>query len=144
MELWNCFAWTYKEMPGPDPREVTHKLAINPPYQPTKQLPRRFRRLQDDIIAEVDKLIVAGLIKEVQYPRWLANIVPIMNKNGQVCVCVDFHDLNRACPKDDFRIPITKMVVDATTGYGPLSFMDGYCIPNTERKLLLHNYAIWA
>jgi hypothetical protein len=49
-----------------------------------------------------------------------------MKKNGQVRVCVDFHDLNRACPKDDFPIPITEMVVDATTGYGAMSFMDGF------------------
>jgi hypothetical protein len=48
-----------------------------------------------------------------------------MKKNGQVRVCVDFRDLNRACPKDDFPIPITEMVVDATTGYGAMSFMDG-------------------
>ncbi len=46
-------------------------------------------------------------------------------KNGQVRVCVDFRDLNRACPKDDFPLPITEMVVDSTTGYGALSFMDG-------------------
>jgi hypothetical protein len=73
----------------------------------------------------VDKLITAGFIKEIQYPRWLANIVPVEKKNRQVRVCVDFHDLNRACPKDDFPLPITKMVVDATTGFGVFSFMDG-------------------
>jgi hypothetical protein len=52
-------------------------------------------------------------------------IVPVMKKNGQVRVCVDFCDLNHAYPKDDFPIPITEMVVDATTGYGTMSFMDG-------------------
>jgi hypothetical protein len=81
--------------------------------------------LQDDIIVEVEKLINVGFIMEVQYPWWLTNIVPVMKKNGQVQVCVDFHDLNSACPKDDFPIPITEMVVDATTGYGAMSFMDG-------------------
>jgi hypothetical protein len=73
----------------------------------------------------VEKLITAGFIKEAQYPRWLANIVPVAKKNGQVRVCVDFRDLNRACPKDDFPIPITEMVVNATMGYDALSFMDG-------------------
>jgi len=77
------------------------------------------------VIAEVDKLIKAGFIKEIQYPRWLANIVPVEKKNGQIQVCVDFRDLNRACPKDDFPLPITEMVVDATTGFEALSFMDG-------------------
>lgn len=51
--------------------------------------------------------------------------MPVEKKNGQVRVCVDFCDLNRACSKDDFPIPITEMVVDSTTGYGALSFMDG-------------------
>jgi hypothetical protein len=45
-----------------------------------------------------------------------------MKKNGQVRVCVDFRDLNRACPKDDFPIPVTEIVIDSTTGvkYFPL------------------------
>jgi hypothetical protein len=126
MEFCDCFAWSYKEMSGLDPQVATHKLAIDPKFWPVKQRPRRFRpELQDDIIVEVEKLINAGFIKEVQYPWWLANIVPVMKKNGQARVCVDFHDLNCACLKDDFPIPITEMVVDATTGYGAMSFMDG-------------------
>jgi hypothetical protein len=127
MQYRNCFAWSYKEMPGLDPNVATHKLAIDPQYRPIKQEPRRFRpQLQNDIVAEVDKLINVGFIKEIQYPRWLANIVPVLKKNGQVRVCVDFRDLNRTCPKDDFPTPMTDMVVDATTGYGALSFMDGF------------------
>ena len=126
MEFRDCFAWSYKEMPGLDTQVATHKLSIDPKFRPVKQQPRRFpSELLDDVIAEVENLITAGLIKEVQYPRWLANIVPVMKKNGQVRVCVDFRDLNCACPKDDFPIGITEMVVDATTGYGALSFMDG-------------------
>jgi hypothetical protein len=126
MEFQDCFAWSYKEMPGLDPRVATHKLAIDPRFWPVKQQPRRVcPKLQNDIIAEVGKLIAAGFIKEAQYPRWLSSIVPVEKKNGQLRICVDFRDLNRACPKDDFPIPITEMVVDATTGYGALSFMDG-------------------
>ena len=113
-------------MPGLDPAVATHKLAIDPQFRPVKQQPRRFRpELQDNIIAEVDKLIIAGFIKEVQYARWLANIVPVEKKKGQIRIYVDFRDLNRACPKDDFPIPIAEMVVNSSTGYGVLSFMDG-------------------
>lgn len=127
MQYHDCFAWSYKEMPGLDPNVATHKLAIDPQYRPIKQQPCRFRpQLKNDIVAEVDKLINARFIKEIQYPRWLANIVPVLKKNGQVRVCVDFRDLNRTCPKDDFPTPMTDMVVDATTGYGTLSFMDGF------------------
>lgn len=67
MQYRDCFAWSYKEMPGLDPHVAIHKLAIDPQYRPVKQAPRRFRpELQDDIIAEVDKLINVGFIKEVQ------------------------------------------------------------------------------
>jgi hypothetical protein len=126
MEYRDCFAWTYKEMPGLDPRVATHKLAIDPQFQPVKQPRRRLRpEFQDQVIAEVDRLINVGFIKEIQYPRWLANIIPVEKKNGQVRVCVDFRDLNRACPKDDFPLLNTELVVASTTGYGALSFMDG-------------------
>ncbi|KAL6335830.1 hypothetical protein AAG906_040546 [Vitis piasezkii] len=38
----------------------------------------------------------------VEYPEWLANVVPVPKKDGKVKVCVDFRDLNKASPKDDF------------------------------------------
>jgi hypothetical protein len=76
MEYRDCFAWNYKEMPGLDPRVATHKLAIDPHHRPVKQPPRRLRpEFEDQVIAEVDKLILAGFIKEAKYTRWLANIV---------------------------------------------------------------------
>ena len=126
MEYKDCFAWSYKEMPGLDPSVATHKLAIDPQVRAVKQAPRCLRpEFQDQVIAEVDNMIAAGFIKEIQYPRWLSTIVPVEKKNGKVRVCVDFRDLNRACPKDDFPLPITEMVVDATTGFDALSFMDG-------------------
>jgi len=78
------------------------------------------------INAEVEKLIKANFIHEVQYLTWLANIVPVRKKNGQLRICVDFRDLNNACLKDDFPLPITDLHMDATTGFGALSFMDGF------------------
>jgi len=75
---------------------------------------------------EVDRFIKAYSIHEVQYPTWLANIVPIRKKNGQLRACVDFRDSNNACAKDDFPLAITKLLVDATMGLGTRSFMDGF------------------
>lgn len=122
----DCFAWTYKEMPGLDPEVAMHRLAIDPRVKPVKQAQRRFRpELQNQIITEIDKLIQAGFCEEVQYPVWLANIVPVRKKNGQIRVCVDFRDLNKAFPKDEFPVPITEIMIDSTTGHGALSFMDG-------------------
>ena len=51
------------------------------------------------------KLKQAGVIKEVFYPDWLANIVVVKMKNGKWRVCMDFTDLNKACPKNLFPMP---------------------------------------
>ncbi|KAL0411118.1 UNVERIFIED_CONTAM: Transposon Tf2-12 polyprotein [Sesamum latifolium] len=56
---------------------------------------------------------------------WISSIVPVRKKNGQIRVCVDFKDLNNACPKDDFPLPIVELMIDATTSHEALSFMDG-------------------
>ncbi|XP_034197970.1 uncharacterized protein LOC117613470 [Prunus dulcis] len=102
-------------------------LQSNLETRPIKQTQCRFRpELLSQIEAEVDKLIAAGFIREVKYPTWIANIVLVKKKiTGQIRICVDFRDLNEACPKDDFPLPIIELMVDATTGHEALSFMDG-------------------
>ncbi|XP_070663937.1 uncharacterized protein [Malus domestica] len=129
-EYKDVFAWTYKEMPGLDPVIAVHHLAVKPGTRPIKQTQRRYRsELIPQIEAEIDKLIEAGFIREVQYPKWISNIVIVLKKSGQIRVCVDFRDLNDAYPKDDFPLPIIEIMVDATTGHEALSFMDGRCQP---------------
>ncbi|KAA0067385.1 uncharacterized protein E6C27_scaffold40G00310 [Cucumis melo var. makuwa] len=106
--------------------EAIHHLAIKPGYRSIKQAQRRFQsKLIPKIEVEADKLIEAGFIREVKYPTWIANIVLVRKKNGQLRVCVDLHDLNNACPEDDFPLPITEIMVDVTTGHEAMSFMDG-------------------
>ena len=126
VEYKDVFAWTYKEMPGLNPSIALHHLAIKKGVRLVKQDQRCFRpELIPQIETEVNKLIEASFIREVQYPEWITNIVLVKKKNGQIRVCVDFRDLNSACPKDDFLLPITEVMVDATTGHEALSFMDG-------------------
>ncbi|XP_019157968.1 PREDICTED: uncharacterized protein LOC109154689 [Ipomoea nil] len=114
------------EMPGLDPKVAVHRLAVKKGCRPVKQAQRCFcPELIPSIETEVNKLIEAGFIREVKYPTWISNIVPVRKKNGQIRVCVDFRDLNVACPKDDFSLPITELMIDAVTGHEIMSFMDG-------------------
>ena len=66
----------------------------------------------------------ARFIREVKYPTWIVSVVPERKKNGQMPIYVDFRDLNDACPKYDFPLPMTELVIDFITGHGALSFMD--------------------
>lgn len=84
--------------------------------QPVKQAPRRMRiELEEKVVIETKKLIEAGFIQEEENPDWVASIVPVKKKNGQIRICVDFRDLNKACPKDEFSLPVTEILIDHTS-----------------------------
>ena len=75
---------------------------------------------------EVNKLHAANFIREVHYPEWLANVVMVKKANGKWRMCVDFTDLNQACPKDNFPLPRIDQLVDSTAGHKLLTFMDAF------------------
>jgi hypothetical protein len=75
---------------------------------------------------EVEKLLQAGAIQEIQYPTWLSNTMVVKKKNGKWRVCVDFTKLNQACPKDPFPLPKIDQLVDATAGHDRMSFLDAF------------------
>ena len=94
---------------------------------PRKQLPRRPSKEHAEAVRqEVSKLKKAGAIKEVFYPEWLANTVVVKKKTGKWRVCVDYTDLNKACPKDPFPMPKIDQLVDATVGHLRMSFLDAF------------------
>lgn len=62
----------------------------------------------------------------VQYPEWLANVVLVPKQGGKWRLCVDFTNLNKACPKDQFLLPRVDILVDSTSGCEMLSFLDAY------------------
>uniref|UniRef100_A0A2N9FPR8 Integrase catalytic domain-containing protein n=1 Tax=Fagus sylvatica TaxID=28930 RepID=A0A2N9FPR8_FAGSY len=78
------------------------------------------------IMEEVDKLLAANFIREVFYPDWLANVVMVKKNTGKWRMCVDFTDLNKACPKDSFPLPRIDQLVDSTAGHKLLTFMDAF------------------
>jgi len=90
-EYRDVFAWSFQEMSGLDPKVVVHRLSIRKGVSPKKQPQRRFRpEVIPEIEKEVNKLIEAGFVREVKYPTWIANIVLVRKKNGQLRICVDF------------------------------------------------------
>jgi hypothetical protein len=74
--------------------------------------------------AEVQRLQDAQVIREVKYPVWLANTVPVKKKNGKWRMCMDFTDLNKACKKDDFPLERVDKIVDDAANSEMLSLLD--------------------
>jgi len=125
-EFKDIFAWSYKDMPSLDPEIVQHRLPLKPECHPIKQ---RLRRMKPEVSLkikeEVEKQFNVGFLAVAQYPQWVANVVPVPKKDGKVRMCVDYRDLNRASPKDDFPLPHIDTLVDNTATSTLYLFMDG-------------------
>ena len=123
----DVFTWKQEDMGGIDPVIITHRLNISPSFKPIKKRRRSFApERQKAINEEVGKLLQAGAIREVEYPEWLTNVVLFKKSNGKWLLCIDFTNVNRACPKDSFPLPRIDLIVDATSDHELLSFMDAF------------------
>ncbi|XP_027910365.1 uncharacterized protein LOC114169424 [Vigna unguiculata] len=123
----SSFAWSVADVTGIDPDFLCHKLNINPSAKPKVQ---KRRRLSGDraqaATEEICKILEAAHIREIQYPTWLANVVMVKKSNGKWRMCVDFTNLNNACPKDSYPLPNIDALVDSASGCALLSFLDAY------------------
>ena len=82
--------------------------------RPVRQIRRKFNEERRHAIRdETQKLLAAGHIREVQHPEWLANVVLVKKSNGKWRICVDFTDLNKACPEDSYPLPSIDALVDS-------------------------------
>nr|XP_027093621.1 uncharacterized protein LOC113714021 [Coffea arabica] len=123
----DIFAWSADEVVGVPPELMTHQLNVNPQARPVRQKRRHFGPERSKAISdEVDKLLPAKMIHEVQYPTWLSNPVMVKKDTGGWKMCVEFTDLNKACPKDCYPLPRIDALVDSAMGYEVLCFLDAF------------------
>ena len=121
----DVFAWQQADMGGIDLTIITHRLNVSPSFNLVKQKRRIFApERQKAINEEVGKLLQAGAIREVEYPEWLTNVVLVKKANGKWRLCIDFSEINKACPKDNFPLSRIDLIVDATASHELLIFMD--------------------
>jgi hypothetical protein len=126
-EFCNVFAWSYEEMPSIDPKIVEHEITTYPDAKPVRQKihpvnPRKVGAIK----SEVEKLFKAGFIYPIHLTQWVSNPIPVDKKQGTICVCTDFRDLNKECPKDNYPTPFIDQIIDECADYEAFSFMDGF------------------
>jgi hypothetical protein len=123
----DVFVWSANDLCGVNRDVIEHSLNVDPSFRPRKQ---RLRKMSDDKAEgarnEVKRLLNASVIREVKYPEWLANIIMVKKANGKWRMCIDFTDLNKACPKDKFSLPRIDSLVDAATSSELMSLLDCY------------------
>jgi len=121
----DVFAWSASDLRGVSRDIVEHRLDIRPGVKPKKQKPRKMSDEKAAAVkAEIQRLLDAKVIHEVKYPTWLANTFPVKKKNGKWRMCIDFTDLNKACPKDDFPLPRINKIIDDAANSQLMSLLD--------------------
>ncbi|GKE33339.1 reverse transcriptase domain-containing protein [Tanacetum coccineum] len=123
----DIFAWQPADMTGVPRLIADYKLNIREGYSPIRQkkrgqAPERAKAIQ----AEVQKLIEAGIMHEVYYHDWLSNPVMVKKHDGSWRMCVDFTDLNKACPQDCYPLPEIDWKVESLCDYPFKCFLDVY------------------
>nr|KYP70485.1 Transposon Ty3-G Gag-Pol polyprotein [Cajanus cajan] len=102
----DLFAWSSADMPDIDADFISHRLAIHKEAKPVAQRKRKVGgERREAVIVETQKLLNAGFIREVRYTTWLANVVLVKKHSGKWRMCVDYTDLNKACPNDSYPLP---------------------------------------
>jgi hypothetical protein len=126
-EYTDVFVWSYKDMLRLNTNIMVHKIPLEEGCKLVKQ---KLRRAYPDtwikVKAELEKQWNARFVEVVKYPQWVSNIVVIPNKEGKIRVCVDFQNLNKASPKDDFPLPHIEILVDNAARSSTYSFMNGF------------------
>jgi hypothetical protein len=121
----DVFAWSKSDLTGVHRSVIEHALNTDPRVKPKLQ---RQRPMSADRVksaeAEVQKLLDARIIREVQYPVWVANVVMVPKKNGNMRMCIDFTELNKVCPKDPYLLPRIDVIIDQAAGCDMLSLLD--------------------
>ncbi|XP_071740814.1 uncharacterized protein [Rutidosis leptorrhynchoides] len=114
MEYMDVFAWCENDMTGIPHHIAEHKLNVNPAL---KLVVQKRRVMAPDrtkwLCEEVTKLVAAGILREVQYQSWIVNPVLVKKPVGSWRMCIDFKDLNKACPKDNYPLPEIDLKVES-------------------------------
>ncbi|GKB25092.1 reverse transcriptase domain-containing protein [Tanacetum coccineum] len=123
----DVFSWKPADMTGVPRHIAEHKLNVREGCSPVRQkkrsqAPKRNKAIQE----EVEKLVDIGILKEVHYHSWLSNPVMVKKHDDIWRMCVDFKDLNKACPKDGYPLPEIDWKVESLCGYPFKCFLDAY------------------
>jgi hypothetical protein len=113
-------------MPGLSRELVEHRLPIKSSFRPYKLPARRFNPIIHGWVKEeVERLLDAGFIRPCQYAEWVSNIVPMEKNTGKIWVRIDFRNLKKATPKDEYPMPIADMLINNAFGHRVIRFLDG-------------------
>jgi hypothetical protein len=121
------FAWTYEDLKTYDTFFIEHKIPLKGEAKPFRQKLRQINPILLLVMErEVKKFLDARIIVPLRYSEWVANLVLVRKKSGEIRLCVDFRNLNRSSKKENFPLPNVEHIFQRVTGASRLSMIDGF------------------
>ena len=123
----DVFAWTYEDLKTYDTKIIQNIIPIKARVKPFQQPLRKMHpKLEPLSQREVKKLLDAKIIFKVRHSEWVSNLVPIRKKSGEIRLCVDFRNLNRASDKDNYSVPHMEYILQMVSSSDLFSLLDGF------------------
>eukprot|EP00253_Pinus_taeda_P022177 PITA_22177 len=132
----HVFAWRYDDLKTYDTSIIQHTIPMLPEQKPVQQKLRKIHpNLEGQIKSELNKLLKAKIIFPVRHSNWVSNMVSVRKKNGDIRICIDFRNLNKASLKDNFPLPTMEQILQSVAGLELMSFLDEFSGYN---QILVH------
>jgi hypothetical protein len=126
-EFTDVFAWAYEDLKTYDTSIIEHKIPLKEEAKPFRQKLGQINPMLLPIMErEVKKLLDAQIIVPLRYSEWVANLVLVRKKSGEIRLCVDFRNLNRSSKKDNYPLPNMEQILQRVTGASRISMIDGF------------------
>ena len=126
-DYMDVFAWTYKDLKGVDPTICQHTIPMKLEAKPIKLRPYAYNEtFANKIKVELDKLIEANFIYEIEHTEWMSPIVVVPKKNGKLRVCINLKKVNAATIKDNYPLPIKEHLLERVAKKEAYSFLDRF------------------
>jgi hypothetical protein len=121
------FVWSYEDLKVFDTEIIHHKIPLKLGSKPIKKKSRKFNPLLLHIIEkELKRLLESKIIVPLRYSEWVANLVPVRKKSGEIRLCVDFRNLKRCSLKYNYSLPKMDHILQRVVGVKRISMLDGY------------------
>ena len=126
-EYVDVFAWDYSDLKAYDTSIIQHTIPLKENEKPFKQKLRQINpKLLPMIEKEVKKLFDTKIIVSLRFSKWVANLVPVRKKNGEIRLCIDFRNLNRVSLKDNYPLPKMDHILQRVVRSQRMSMLDGF------------------
>jgi ribonuclease HI len=126
-EFKDVFAWTYDDLKTFDPNIIQHVIPMKPQTLPFQQKLRKMHpKLESTVQKELNKILSAKIIFPVRHTQWVSNLIPVRKKNGEIRLCVNFWNLNKASNKDTYPVPPMEQILRQVSSSKRLSLLDGF------------------